>query len=244
MSSPDLHPRPVFSAARPHCRSPWSVCWRTAEWTGRLLASCCQWGQPSIWMGQPCTRRWRPSSSLRSMSMTWTLVSWSLSGINIVGQLFSIASMWVHLTVLTSRLLSHQYNCNSSEHRGSWNSTSGSGDHGDCLDLCGVTTCWYLPNCGHWLGSVSPTDLYSTREHHVFWSGNVWLFPHLLLSDRFRTMINVLGDALAAGIMAHVCRKDFEKAAASSTTPTPPTNYGSQRVRRGVFKQKTIKLFI
>uniref|UniRef100_G1NXU2 Amino acid transporter n=1 Tax=Myotis lucifugus TaxID=59463 RepID=G1NXU2_MYOLU len=26
--------------------------------------------------------------------------------------------------------------------------------------------------------------------------------------DRFRTMINVLGDALAAGIMAHVCRKD------------------------------------
>ncbi|KAI4549552.1 hypothetical protein MG293_001882 [Ovis ammon polii] len=27
--------------------------------------------------------------------------------------------------------------------------------------------------------------------------------------DRFRTMINVLGDALAAGIMAHVCRKDF-----------------------------------
>ncbi|XP_051480891.1 excitatory amino acid transporter 5 [Apus apus] len=29
--------------------------------------------------------------------------------------------------------------------------------------------------------------------------------------DRFRTMINVLGDALAAGIMAHVCRKEFIK---------------------------------
>ncbi|KAM8930847.1 excitatory amino acid transporter 5 isoform 1-T1 [Pelodytes ibericus] len=29
--------------------------------------------------------------------------------------------------------------------------------------------------------------------------------------DRFRTMINVLGDALAAGIMAHICRKDFAK---------------------------------
>ncbi|XP_018609114.1 excitatory amino acid transporter 5-like [Scleropages formosus] len=27
--------------------------------------------------------------------------------------------------------------------------------------------------------------------------------------DRFRTMINVLGDALAAGIMAHLCGKDF-----------------------------------
>ncbi|MBN3316390.1 EAA5 protein, partial [Atractosteus spatula] len=28
--------------------------------------------------------------------------------------------------------------------------------------------------------------------------------------DRFRTMINVLGDALAAGIIAHICRKDFQ----------------------------------
>ncbi|XP_061680739.1 excitatory amino acid transporter 5 isoform X1 [Syngnathoides biaculeatus] len=27
--------------------------------------------------------------------------------------------------------------------------------------------------------------------------------------DRFRTMVNVLGDALAAGIIAHLCRKDF-----------------------------------
>ncbi|XP_034738000.1 excitatory amino acid transporter 5-like [Etheostoma cragini] len=29
--------------------------------------------------------------------------------------------------------------------------------------------------------------------------------------DRFRTMINVLGDALAAGIIAHLCRKDFPR---------------------------------
>ncbi|KAF3701014.1 Excitatory amino acid transporter 5 Retinal glutamate transporter Solute carrier family 1 member 7 [Channa argus] len=34
--------------------------------------------------------------------------------------------------------------------------------------------------------------------------------------DRFRTMINVLGDALAAGIMAHICKKDFDKAAAAA----------------------------
>ncbi|MGH0154104.1 UNVERIFIED_CONTAM: hypothetical protein FKN15_035809 [Acipenser sinensis] len=27
--------------------------------------------------------------------------------------------------------------------------------------------------------------------------------------DRFRTMVNVLGDALAAGIIAHLCRKDL-----------------------------------
>ncbi|XP_015825161.1 excitatory amino acid transporter 5 isoform X2 [Nothobranchius furzeri] len=38
--------------------------------------------------------------------------------------------------------------------------------------------------------------------------------------DRFRTMINVLGDALAAGIMAHLCKKDFDKAAAAAATPT------------------------
>ncbi|XP_060062182.1 excitatory amino acid transporter 5 isoform X2 [Erinaceus europaeus] len=36
--------------------------------------------------------------------------------------------------------------------------------------------------------------------------------------DRFRTMINVLGDALAAGIMAHICRKDF----AQNMTELPP----------------------
>uniref|UniRef100_A0A3Q4BB38 Amino acid transporter n=1 Tax=Mola mola TaxID=94237 RepID=A0A3Q4BB38_MOLML len=35
--------------------------------------------------------------------------------------------------------------------------------------------------------------------------------------DRFRTMINVLGDAFAAGIMAHICKKDFEKAAGAVT---------------------------
>lgn len=29
--------------------------------------------------------------------------------------------------------------------------------------------------------------------------------------DRFRTMVNVMGDALATGIMAHICRKDFVK---------------------------------
>ncbi|XP_026521673.1 excitatory amino acid transporter 5 isoform X2 [Notechis scutatus] len=31
----------------------------------------------------------------------------------------------------------------------------------------------------------------------------------ITIRDRFRTMINVLGDALAAGIMAHICRKEF-----------------------------------
>uniref|UniRef100_H2MAN5 Amino acid transporter n=1 Tax=Oryzias latipes TaxID=8090 RepID=H2MAN5_ORYLA len=40
--------------------------------------------------------------------------------------------------------------------------------------------------------------------------------------DRFRTMINVLGDALAAGIMAHLCKKDFEKSVALSDAPLLP----------------------
>ncbi|KAM6912127.1 solute carrier family 1 member 8b [Xenentodon cancila] len=47
--------------------------------------------------------------------------------------------------------------------------------------------------------------------------------------DRFRTMINVLGDALAAGIMAHLCKKDFEKTTTATIvtpTPTPSANNG------------------
>lgn len=39
-------------------------------------------------------------------------------------------------------------------------------------------------------------------------------FPNnlvFLCRDRFRTMVNVMGDALATGIMAHICRKDFVK---------------------------------
>ncbi|KAM7403376.1 hypothetical protein PAMA_004025 [Pampus argenteus] len=50
--------------------------------------------------------------------------------------------------------------------------------------------------------------------------------------DRFRTMINVLGDALAAGIMAHVCKKDFEKAAATAAnTATAASNGGGPQRR-------------
>ncbi|CAL8274474.1 unnamed protein product [Merluccius merluccius] len=48
--------------------------------------------------------------------------------------------------------------------------------------------------------------------------------------DRFRTMINVLGDALAAGIMAHLCRSDFEKAAvAAAAAATANTTVGPTR---------------
>ncbi|XP_072724507.1 excitatory amino acid transporter 5 isoform X2 [Ciconia boyciana] len=39
--------------------------------------------------------------------------------------------------------------------------------------------------------------------------------------DRFRTMINVLGDALAAGIMAHICRKEFMKDMQTEKTSVP-----------------------
>ncbi|TWW58378.1 Excitatory amino acid transporter 5 [Takifugu flavidus] len=42
--------------------------------------------------------------------------------------------------------------------------------------------------------------------------------------DRFRTMINVLGDALAAGIIDHLCRKDFPLSAAGKSVPS----YGTQ----------------
>ncbi|XP_077463916.1 solute carrier family 1 member 8a isoform X3 [Stigmatopora argus] len=46
--------------------------------------------------------------------------------------------------------------------------------------------------------------------------------------DRFRTMINVLGDALAAGIIAHLCRKDFPLAGEGKAVPS----YGSTSHRR------------
>lgn len=46
----------------------------------------------------------------------------------------------------------------------------------------------------------------------------------LFSSDRFRTMINVLGDALAAGIMAHICKKDFDKAAAATAAASAASN--------------------
>ncbi|KAL6108557.1 uncharacterized protein ACO6RY_19061 [Pungitius sinensis] len=42
--------------------------------------------------------------------------------------------------------------------------------------------------------------------------------------DRFRTMINVLGDALAAGIIAHLCQKDFPLSGAGKPVPS----YGTQ----------------
>ncbi|XP_068615776.1 excitatory amino acid transporter 5-like, partial [Brachionichthys hirsutus] len=42
--------------------------------------------------------------------------------------------------------------------------------------------------------------------------------------DRFRTMINVLGDALAAGIVAHLCRKDLPV----RETRKPVPSYGTQ----------------
>ncbi|XP_029943114.1 excitatory amino acid transporter 5-like [Salarias fasciatus] len=45
--------------------------------------------------------------------------------------------------------------------------------------------------------------------------------------DRFRTMINVLGDALAAGIIAHLCRKDFPLSGAAKVP-----SYGSAAPRR------------
>uniref|UniRef100_A0A8C4M6J6 Amino acid transporter n=1 Tax=Equus asinus asinus TaxID=83772 RepID=A0A8C4M6J6_EQUAS len=47
--------------------------------------------------------------------------------------------------------------------------------------------------------------------------------------DRFRTMINVLGDALAAGIMAHICRKDFAQDAGTEVRAVPPSQPGTPR---------------
>ncbi|KAK6325364.1 hypothetical protein J4Q44_G00047060 [Coregonus suidteri] len=51
--------------------------------------------------------------------------------------------------------------------------------------------------------------------------------------DRFRTMINVLGDALAAGIMCHLCKKDFERRESTSNSGRRDTliSFGGQSVQ-------------
>ncbi|XP_070969318.1 excitatory amino acid transporter 5-like [Oncorhynchus clarkii lewisi] len=48
--------------------------------------------------------------------------------------------------------------------------------------------------------------------------------------DRFRTMINVLGDALAAGIMCHLCKKDFERRESNANSARRDTviSFGGQ----------------
>ncbi|MGH0131046.1 UNVERIFIED_CONTAM: hypothetical protein FKN15_052736 [Acipenser sinensis] len=56
---------------------------------------------------------------------------------------------------------------------------------------------------------------YSDKVHFIdllysrFWFRSMVKCPVLFCRDRFRTMVNVLGDALAAGIIAHLCQKDF-----------------------------------
>lgn len=50
-------------------------------------------------------------------------------------------------------------------------------------------------------------------------------WPLWLARDRFRTMINVLGDALAAGIMAHICRKDFTQDTGTEVRVEPPPTH-------------------
>ncbi|XP_007240262.3 excitatory amino acid transporter 5 isoform X1 [Astyanax mexicanus] len=48
--------------------------------------------------------------------------------------------------------------------------------------------------------------------------------------DRFRTMINVLGDALAAGIIAHLCRKDFPTGTGRKASELPRNTHNTQNM--------------
>lgn len=66
--------------------------------------------------------------------------------------------------------------------------------------------------------------------------------PHLpprLTRDRFRTMINVLGDALAAGIMAHICRKDFAQDTGTEVRAVPPSQPGCPKAPAGGARTKS-----
>ncbi|KAM9796311.1 excitatory amino acid transporter 5 isoform X3 [Syngnathus typhle] len=57
--------------------------------------------------------------------------------------------------------------------------------------------------------------------------------------DRFRTMINVLGDALAAGIIAHLCRKDFPLSGEGKVHTQFPLN--CQKVSGKTFMSSTFE---
>uniref|UniRef100_A0A8C3J0U7 Amino acid transporter n=1 Tax=Calidris pygmaea TaxID=425635 RepID=A0A8C3J0U7_9CHAR len=60
----------------------------------------------------------------------------------------------------------------------------------------------------------------------------------ITIRDRFRTMTNVLGDALAAGIIAHVCKKDF----APKPPPVRTARLGEQGEARGTVTAQTALL--
>lgn len=69
-----------FPAALPLCLSPSSASWRTTTSTDASSALCCPSEPPSTWTAPPCTRPWQPSSSPKSIIMSWTLDRSSLSG--------------------------------------------------------------------------------------------------------------------------------------------------------------------
>ncbi|XP_046905964.1 excitatory amino acid transporter 5-like [Hypomesus transpacificus] len=65
--------------------------------------------------------------------------------------------------------------------------------------------------------------------------------------DRFRTMINVLGDALAAGIIAHLCRKDFPlsgKSGPSYGTPNTHNSHTTQSVNVSMTEMQNKDCFV
>lgn len=124
------------------------------------------------------------------------------------------SQMCVSHTNHTDLLNLPQHHGHCSQHWCSRDTTSRTGHHGDSANIRGVANWWHHSHhCGR-LGTVSSYH-FDTAPNLPQQSGNT---RHLLLShaflryrDRFRTMVNVMGDALATGIMAHICRKDFMK---------------------------------
>lgn len=69
-----------FVSALLHCLSPSSASWRITTSTDASSALCYPLEPPSTWTEQRFTKPWQPSSSLRSTTMSWTLVRSSPSG--------------------------------------------------------------------------------------------------------------------------------------------------------------------
>ena len=178
----------------------------------------------SLWIWLCIVLSWHPSTFVQGLR------------VNIYLQLLQYIIL--KMSLLTSCFFLHfQYHSHSSQYWCRRDPTSWTGHHGDSANIRWVAN-WrhHSHHCSR-LGIVSskcvhllpdPNYKYEIKKHMspIFFISSsfgqnvpkYFRFIRLILSnvflfyrDRFRTMVNVMGDALATGIMAHICRKDFMK---------------------------------
>uniref|UniRef100_A0A4W5RBF3 Amino acid transporter n=1 Tax=Hucho hucho TaxID=62062 RepID=A0A4W5RBF3_9TELE len=78
--SPIVYIRGILQALLISLATSSSASWRTTTSTDASSASYSPWAPPSTWTGRHSMRQWRPSSSPRLTTTSWTLARSSLSG--------------------------------------------------------------------------------------------------------------------------------------------------------------------